>query len=172
MMTHERKMEIIVEPGMIPGEVLIYPNECSDTHDFMEAGDLHIILLDADADADQEKGVKRAQGTPGGASDLYVEISVGLADSLLGCTTKIMGHPGHPQGLVVEIPAGVQNMGLLPVAGEGMPMRAGSASKKGTLYMRVYVNVTDAEKDVLRRHAEQLRGVFRAQAVEEVAQVT
>jgi DnaJ family protein A protein 2 len=171
MLTHERKMEIVVEPGMSPGEVLIYPNECSDTHEYMEAGDLHIILLDADAD--QENGVKRAQGTPGGASDLYVEISIGLADSLLGCTSKIMGHPGHPQGLVVEIPAGVQNMGLLPVAGEGMPRRAsGSATSKGSLYVRVHVKVTDAEKEVLRRHAEQLRGVFQGQAGQEFAQVT
>ena len=165
MLTHERKMEICIEPGMSPGENLIYPSECSDTDEYAEAGDLHIILLDADADEGESGKVKRAQGTPGGTSDLYVEITVGLADSLLGCTETIHGHPGHPQGLVVEIPAGIQNMGLVTVAGEGMPVRRnGVASGKGNFYVRVYVKVTDSEKDVLRRHAEALRGVFRGEA--------
>ena len=154
MTSHERKMEVIVEPGMCPGENLVYPNECSDTAEFAEAGDLHIILTEAD-----EPG--RVERSTGGVHDLFVDTTIGLADSLLGCTEKIDGHPGHPQGLVVEIPVGIQNMGIVTLPGEGMPIRGGGG--KGVLYARVHVKVTEAEKELLRHHAAVLRGVFHGQ---------
>lgn len=156
MTNHERKMEIVVEPGMSPGENLIYPNECSDTAEFTEAGDLHIILTEAD-----ETG--RVQRSIGGKYDLHVETTIRLTDSLLGCTEKIDGHPGYPQGLVVEIPAGIQNMCVITVNGGGLPIRnvPGSvAAGKGNLYLRVYVKVSDTEKGVLQQYAEQLRELF------------
>jgi len=83
---------------------------------------------------------------------------ISLENALLGCKEKMEGHPGHPQGIVVDIPAGVQNGETFVVEGEGMPAAPGG---KGKLFVTVEVRASAAEKAALLRGAEAIRALFR-----------
>jgi DnaJ family protein A protein 2 len=151
--SHEKILEINVVPGMRPKELIAFSQECSDNHDFTEAGDVHIVLQEADEDI----RFKRIAGT----DDLSVSTTIALRDALLGCTEKASGHPGHPQGLVLEIPVGVQHGDVIVIAGEGMPRKGGG---RGDLRLSVSVKATDAEKSLLKARREKLLEVFTASA--------
>jgi DnaJ-class molecular chaperone len=155
--TEEKILTVRVEPGMLPGESVVFPRECSDQEEYLEPGDLHIVVVQADED----KGLTRVSTMGETATDLQVSASVSLEASLLGTQVTIQGHPGHPQGLVVEIPVGVFNGERIRIVGEGMPKRGGT---RGDLYCTVGVRATDAEKEVLRRGAAILQGLFRNEA--------
>lgn len=147
--SQEKILEVAITAGMRPKEVIAFERECSDQHEFTEAGDVHIVLQEAD----EENRFKRLTGT----DDLHATTSIGLRDSLLGCTERIEGHPGHPQGFVAEIPVGVQNNETIVIAGEGMPRKEGG---RGDLRLLVSVRATDAEKSVLKTGREKLLEMF------------
>ncbi len=149
--TQEKNLDVVIEPGMRPGETIIFSRECSDQHDYMEAGDVHIVLHQADEDGAFKRG-------GGGRDDLMTERTITLKSALVGSSERLEGHPGHPQGLVVEIPAGVQNGEVLVIPGEGMPIRQGGG--RGALHVRVRVTVTEAEKEVLKAKGEEIRSLF------------
>jgi DnaJ family protein A protein 2 len=147
--TQEKVLEVTIAAGMRPKGVIVFEKECSDQHEYVEAGDVHIVLQEAD----EENRFKRIAGT----DDLQVATTIGLRDSLLGCTERLAGHPGHPQGLPIDIPVGVQNGETIVIAGEGMPRKEGG---RGDLRLLVSVRATDAEKSVLKAGREKLLEVF------------
>lgn len=142
LVAQHRTVDVVIEPGMRPGETIVFPRECSDQLEYEEAGDLHIVLVQG-----QEEGetFMRLGAAP---DDLGTEVTIGLCDALTGCSLLRMGHPGHPEGLRVELPSGVQNGEVVRVAGEGMPVKNG-AGRKGDLHVRVKVVMTESEKGVL-----------------------
>jgi DnaJ family protein A protein 2 len=144
----EKRLEATIPAGVRPGHVIVFPRECSDTHEFEEAGDVHIILHEADEDIP----IKRINGS----NNLVANVKVGLAAALLGCSEVVMGHPGHPQGLKVEIPVGVQNGATVWISGEGIP----SSPTRGDLCLRIAVEASKEELEALARGAEAIRGVF------------
>ena len=147
--SQEKVLEVAITAGMRPKEVIVFDKECSDQHEFSEAGDVHIVLQEAD----EENRFKRIPGT----DDLHAATTIGLRDSLLGCTERLAGHPGHPQGFVAEIPVGVQNGETILISGQGMPRKNGA---KGDLRLLVSVRATDAEKSVLKAGREKLVEIF------------
>jgi DnaJ family protein A protein 2 len=147
--SQEKVLEVTISAGMRPKEVIVFERECSDQHEFEEAGDVHIVLQEAD----EENRFKRLPGT----DDLHATTTIGLRDSLLGCTERLAGHPGHPQGFVMEIPVGVQNGETIVVVGQGMPRKDGA---RGDLRLLVSVRATDAEKSVLKGGREKLLEMF------------
>jgi DnaJ homolog subfamily A member 2 len=149
MKTQEKSLDFKIEPGMRPGEVLRFSNECSDQVEFVEAGDVHINLQEADEDI----RFKRLNG----GDDLQVSTKIGLKESLLGCKERMDTHPGHPQGLVVDIPVGVQNGDVIRIEGEGMPRKSGG---RGALHVTVYVVASDAEKAGLQKGREFVEKIF------------
>jgi DnaJ-class molecular chaperone len=155
LINQQRKVDVVIEPGMRPGENIIFPRECSDQVEYEEAGDLHIILVDGHVE-----GVNfiRLATAP---DDMGTEVAIGVCDALTGCTVVQQGHPGHPQGLTLEIPAGVQNGEVVKVAGEGMPVRGG-AGRRGDLHVRVKVVMKESEKVALADAGvrAQIRAVF------------
>ena len=157
--TQEKILDVKIEAGSQPGDTITFPRECSDQWEYREAGDIQIVLQQAD----EEGRFKRVGGGGFGPGALIVETTIGLCDALTGCSEKMEGHPAHPQGLVVEIPAGVQNMEILTIAGEGMRLRGGEGAGRGALHVRVRVVPTEAEKGVLRGTgaADMIRGLFR-----------
>ena len=148
--TQEKALDFKIEPGMTPGAVLTFPNECSDQVEYAEPGDVHIHLHEAD----EAIRFKRQ-----GKDDLQVRTQIGLKDSLLGCEERMETHPAHPQGLVIEIPVGVQNGEVIRLVGEGMPRRGGG---RGDLFITVAVVASEAEKEMVLRGREALEGVFAA----------
>jgi DnaJ-class molecular chaperone len=145
-MTHEEKtMEVKVEPGMMPGNTIVFSGMCSDHPQFTEAGDVTVILREAD-----EENANTALWTREG-SKLKISIHINLAESMLGVTKVLKGHPGYPQGLPVEIPAGTQNMWLGTFSGLGMPIRG--TPRYGDALITVIVSPTDNEIQCLKANA-------------------
>ena len=145
----EKTLDFAIKPGMRPGEVIRFLNECSDQAEFIEAGDVHIHLQEAD----EALSFRRVKET----DDLQVDVTVSLKESLLGCKQTIQSHPGHPQGLLLEIPVGVQHRDVVIVVGEGMPSRGGG---RANLRINVSVVASDAEKAALLAHREAIEGIF------------
>ena len=145
-MTHEEKtMEVKVEPGMMPGNTIVFSGMCSDHPQFTEAGDVTVILREA-----EEENNESAQWSREG-SRLKATVHVNLAESLLGTIKMVKGHPGYPQGLPIEIPVGVQNMWVGTFSGLGMPIRG--TPRYGDAMITVIVSPTDNEIQCLKANA-------------------
>ncbi len=151
-----KTLDVVITPGMLPGEVIKFPGECSDDPEYEEAGDVHIVLQEAD----EENRFLRGGGLNGiGREDIVVNTTVALEEALLGCTQKIPGHPGSPEGLVIDIPMGIQNKQRFCVKGLGFTR--GKSQAPADLYVYVEVRPTDAEKELLKARTEDFRRLFR-----------
>jgi DnaJ family protein A protein 2 len=147
-MPQEKELTVKIEPGMRPGEVLIFPKECSDDPSYDEAGDVHFVLQEADGD---EGWVRKGD-------DLETTVTVTLQQSLLGCTKLLQGHPGFPEGLEITVPVGTVNGETVTVNGKGMPKK--TSGDFGTLRVRVTVTVSEKERDALKRNNTLLQAIF------------
>jgi len=143
----EKAVDFRIEPGMKPGDILKFANECSDQPEYEEPGDVHIHLQEAD-----EAGRFKRVG-----DDLRAVTTVGLKDALLGCKERMDTHPAHPQGLIVEIPVGVQHGDVIRVEDEGMPRKGGG---RGALHVIVNVVASAAEKEAVARGRTAIEGIF------------
>jgi DnaJ family protein A protein 2 len=144
----EKILKIEIESGMKPGETMIFPNECSDHPDYEEAGDVHIILREAD----ETSGFSRI------GDDLTHTVGINLRDCILGCQKILEGHPAHPRGVIVNIPPGTVRGDTVTITGEGMPYR--DTTRRGNLQLIISMDVTGAEKEVLRSAAKDLSTIF------------
>jgi DnaJ family protein A protein 2 len=150
-LSQENVLEVVVTPGMRPKEMIVFGKECSDQVEYDEPGDVHIILQDAD----EENRFKRINTS----DNLSVSTTITLRDSLVGCSEKMDGHPGHPQGLILELPVGAQNGDVVIIGGEGLPKRGGG---RGDLHITILVKASEAEKGVLRANRDAIQGMFIA----------
>ena len=145
-MTHEEKtMKIVVEPGMTPGTTIVFPGMCSDHPSFTEAGDVTVILKEAD-----EENPDTALWVREG-SRLKTSVRVSLTESLLGTIKVIKGHPGYPNGLPIDIAIGIQNMWVGTFPGLGMPVRG--TPRHGEAVITVLVVPTPEEVQGLKTNA-------------------
>lgn len=146
--SQEKVLDIKIEPGMNVGEVLVFARECSDNHDYMEAGDVHIILQEADED----EVLKREGET------LHVNFQISLSECLLGCEKVVSGHPGYPDGLSVTLRPGLMSGESMTVEGKGMPLRGGSGF--GNLVCHITVAVSEQEREKLSSQSVMLKAIF------------
>ena len=144
----EKSIEVKIEPGMVPGEMLIFPKECSDDPNYEEPGDVHLLLQEASGD---DGWVRRGE-------DLETQVTVKFHEILVGCKRVLLGHPGYPNGLEVAIPVGTVHTEVLTVMGMGMPKKG--SSEFGSLRVRVNVTVSEKEKEILARNAIVLQAMF------------
>ena len=146
----EKELTVKIEPGMKPGEVLIFPKECSDDPSYDEPGDVHFVLQEAAGD---ESWIRKGD-------DLETQVSISLQESLLGCTKQLQAHPGYlqGQGLDVVIPAGTFNEEIIQVVGKGMPKKG--SSEFGVLRLRVNVTVSEKDREILQRNKPMLQAMF------------
>jgi DnaJ homolog subfamily A member 2 len=144
----EKELMVKIEPGMKPGDVLIFPKECSDDPNFDEPGDVHFLLQEAEGD---EAWVRKGD-------DLETQVAVTFQESLLGCKKMFQGHPGYPQGLEVTVPGGTVNGEVITVPGKGMPKKG--SSEFGVLRCKVTVAVTEKDRETLVRNATLLQAMF------------
>jgi len=147
--SQEKVLDFKIEPGMKPGDILQFLNECSDQAEYSEPGDVHIYLQEAD-----EAGRFKRAG-----DDLRASTQIGLKDALLGCKERMDTHPAHPQGLVIEIPVGVQHGDVIRIEGEGMPRKGGG---RGALHVVVNVVPSVAEKECIARGRTSIEALFVA----------
>jgi DnaJ family protein A protein 2 len=147
----EKTLEIKIEPGMMSGNTVVFPGMCSDHPQFTEAGDVTVVLRDAD-----EEGISASWAREG--TKLKTSLTLSLTESLLGTVRILQGHPGFPQGVPIEIPAGVQNMWTGTVPGLGMPIRG--TPKFGEAYVSVLVIPTAEETAALKANAIVLKSIL------------
>ncbi len=145
--SQEKTLNIKIEPGMKVGEGIVFARECSDNHDYMEAGDVHIILQEADED-----GVPKREG-----DTLHVDFQISLSECLLGCERIVSGHPGYPDGLQVILKPGWMSGETMIVEGKGMTRREGGY---GNLACHITVKVTEQEKEKLASQSIMLKAIF------------
>lgn len=145
----QKSLDVVIEPGMKAGERLIFAKECSDTQEHTEAGDVHILLMEADEDICWTRD----------GNNLRSVLALGLSDSLFGSKKTIQNHPGFPDGLEVMVPPGSIHMNDVIVKGAGMPMRG--SDQKGDAIITLRVQVTDSEKQKLTTNIELLRSIFK-----------
>ena len=144
----EKTIEVKIEPGMGPGEVLVFPKECSDDPAYEEPGDVHLLLQEASGD---EGWVRKGE-------DLETHQTISFAESLLGCKKSLKGHPGFESGLEIVIPPGTFNGEVLSFAGKGMPKKG--SKEFGSLRCRISVSVSEKDKEILQRNAIVLQAMF------------
>lgn len=143
----EKTLDVKIEPGMKPGEILVFENECSDDPNFEKPGDVHFLLTEAEGDS----------GWARKGDDLETQIGIALNESLLGCLKQLKGHPGYPDGLDITIPCGTTNNEVLRITDKGMMKKDKSV---GTLFCRVHVTVTEKDREVLTRNQPLLSAMF------------
>ncbi len=146
---HDKVLNLVVTPGMKPGDIVTFPGESSNVEEFTEAGDVQVELVAAD----EEHLITREFNT------LKDFIAISLSQSLCGTRVKLEGHPAHPNGLVVELSAGVQNKEVLVLAGQGMPTDA-SSQRFGDFQLTILVKPTSAELEILRSNTPYFKGLF------------
>ena len=146
----EKTIEVKIEPGMKPGEVLVFPKECSDDPNYEEPGDVHFLLQDAAGD----------EGWTRRSDDLETEVRLTLGESLLGCTKTLQGHPGYPSGLEVTLQAGVYHTEVVTVQDKGMVKKGIMPQAYGNLHCKIHISVSDKDKEVLKRNEPLLKAMF------------
>jgi DnaJ family protein A protein 2 len=148
--TNESKtLDIIIEPGMKAGERLVFPGECSDTQEFAEAGDVHILLCEADEEIPWKRDGQNLRAT----------LAVNLRDSLLGSLQKIGQHPGYSTGCEIAVPKGSLNAHTVVVKGAGMPVRG--TDRKGDALITLQVSVMPSEQQAIEKNIQLLMEVFK-----------
>lgn len=147
-MPQEKELAVRIEPGMKPGEILIFNKECSDDPNYDEAGDVHFKLLEADGD----------EGWTRKGDDLETQITISFSESLLGCSKQLKGHPGYADGLEITVPVGIYNGEVVSLPGKGMRKR--NATDYGTLRYRVNITVSEKDKETLQRNKPVLQAMF------------
>lgn len=150
LIAKQKHLDVNIAPGSCPGDVLVFSGECSDHPDFETAGDVHIVL----AEAEEESPFRRER------QNFFTDVTVSLSQSILGFEERIPGHPGFPAGLQVEIPAGTQNGEVLECKGKGMPVKGNSSGECGSLFVTVHVTVTEKERILLKEKKDGFQLLF------------
>jgi len=133
---------------MTAGDRINLSGESSQVEEFEEAGDVIVELQAADEDIAfvREGGILKAT------------VTVGLGESLCGSKAVFSDHPGYPDGLVLDIPFGVQNKSVLVFNGLGMPLD--SSIGFGELHLTVIVKASKDELEVLKNNLPYFQGLF------------
>lgn len=146
-----RHLQVEIAPGMSPGDQLKFDEACSETLEYDVAGDVIIILDEAESAAGWVRRGSPNGANASGGSDLHQTIVIGLADSLCGCVHTVDSHPKVREGeepVRVRVPAGVVTGDVLVVDGYGMPVRGGGY---GSMSLTVKVLPTDEERDAVAK---------------------
>jgi len=151
LIPEEKVLEIKIEPGMTSGNTIVFPGMCSMHPNFTEAGDVTVVLREAD-----EEGMSATWAREG--SKLKTSITINLTEALLGTTKILRGHPGFANGVPIEIPAGVQNMWSGTMPGLGMPIRG--TPKFSEAYVTVLVVPTADETAALKNNSIMLKTIM------------
>ena len=132
----EKKLQVRIEEGMMPGQTVIFSGESSDTPDYTEAGDVVIELQAAD-----ENGPWVRKG-----DDLHAVGQLTYSESLVGTSIRIGGHPGYEGAVVFCVGAGTINGEQITFKGYGMPKR-GSGTRGDAV---LTINVAKPNSDELK----------------------
>lgn len=130
----EAVLEARIEPGMEEGDRVVFPAQCSESPDYTVPGDL-VLVLRAAAGESQEKWMRQG-------AELGHEVRLTTAESMLGWSRALEGHPSGRTLNVVWKGGVIRDGEVLRVAGWGMPRR-GTAGSFGDLRLVCRVSAVD-----------------------------
>lgn len=139
-LTEKRKINFSLVPGMKTGETVVLSEVCSEMAEFDKPGDLHVVFH-----LKEISGGWRRIGQS--EEHLLYELVINLAESLLGFTVQLNGHPGYNDGLFLRIP-GALNGDVFCYEELGMPL-VGQNGKFGRGYVRISVVPDNDERELL-----------------------
>ncbi len=148
----QKVFQLKVDPGMIPGDTIVFEKESSNVEDYEEAGDVVLRLVEAD---DGKNWDRKDQ-------QLYTSCHISLSESILGCVKKLDGHPGFPNGLYIQIPAGINSCHVLEFVRCGMPNKQ---KEYGNANVTVFITTKPEEKELLEKHKTILETLFPIEKV-------
>lgn len=119
VMGREASLDARIEPGMQEGDRIVFPGQCSEAPEYDAPGDVILVLRAASGDS--ERWQRRG-------AELSYEIELGLAESLLGWTRSLEGHPSGRPLRIVWKDGVIRDGEILRVVGWGMPHRGGSSA--------------------------------------------
>ena len=151
LLQEAKNLEIKVEPGMMPGNTVVFSGMCSDNPGFTEAGDVTVILRDSEEENEAARWMREG-------NKLKTNITINLTEALLGTTKILYGHPGFANGVPVQVSAGVQNLWTGTIPGLGMPIRG--TPKFGEAFITVVIVPTDEELVMLRSNTEKVSQIM------------
>jgi DnaJ family protein A protein 2 len=159
----ETTLDVRIEPGMQEGDRIVFVGGCSESPDFAAPGDV-VLVIRAAAGSDDERWKRHG-------ADLTVELTVTLAESLLGWERRLEGHPSGAACHLVWTGGVVRDGELLRVPSWGMPVRS-SGGKKGDLRIICRVATVDQAEwtEEQRRVLEMVWPEWQAPVAEEGSQ--
>jgi molecular chaperone DnaJ len=163
----KRVLSVRIQPGTKPSEKFVFPEVCSDDPSYESPGDIEIHLYEDPNDPTY----KRFKRVGDRLQHLETVMEISLAESLLGCTVQLEGHPGYDEPIFLKIPAGSFTGDRYLVRELGMPIKG---SQYGDLYLIIKVNVTAAERKKVSQEVVPLieplfqEGVRKTDSKEEV----
>lgn len=110
----ESSLQVHIESGMQEGDQLVFAGQCSESPEYETPGD--VILIIRAAATDPDTWLRRG-------SDLIVEVTLTLAESLLGWERTLAEHPSDRPLHLVWTGGVVRDGEVLRVPGWGMPVR-------------------------------------------------
>ena len=140
----KKTLEVKVPAGTAEGEVLIFPEACSEIPEYEKAGDLHLQVQV------ERPGSGRLWTRTG--TRLETEAVLCLSESLLGCRVELENHPSG-ELLRVQIPPGCCSGDVLCLSGYGMPVKG--SSQNGDLHLSIRVVVKGSERATLASESVQ-----------------
>ena len=145
----DKTLTLTITKGMQYGETIVFAGESSNEEEYEEAGDVIIELVAADEDHEWQRS----------GDNLTIRVRLTLAESLCGKVISLSNHPGYPQGVHIQIPAGVQNRQDICVEGHGMPRSLGSGF--GDCIIHIGIVPTQTELALLREKKEVIQELFQ-----------
>lgn len=142
----DKILQLVIKKGMKPGDTVVFSGESSHIEGFQEAGDVIVELQSADEESSFVRDVGFLKATT----------TISLGEGLCGSKAIFLDHPGYPDGLVLDIPIGVQNKSVLVFNGLGMPIDSGF----GELHLTVVVKASNEELEVLKNNLPYFQGLF------------
>jgi DnaJ family protein A protein 2 len=141
-----KMVDVKIEPGALPGDILTFEGICSDHPDYNKPGDMIIKLVSAEEDLDIIRD----------GQSLVYNCSISLKESLVGCKRSVTSHPAYTTGLSIDIPHGTQSNETVIVKGKGMV----KGSSTGDLLVRVTVVASNDDKKILESNKLILQNLF------------
>ncbi len=150
----DKTLTLTVTKGMRDGETIVFAGESSNEEEYEEAGDVVIELVAADEDHEWQRA----------GDNLTIRVRLTLAEALCGKIVSLSNHPGYPQGVHIQIPAGVQNRQDICVEGYGMPRVLGGGF--GDCIIHIGIVPTKEELALLQTKKEVIQELFQITTVQ------
>ena len=154
LMKDDKTLTLTITKGMRYGEIITFEGESSNQEDYEEPGDVVIELIAADEDHEWQRS----------GDNLNIRVRLSLAEALCGKVISLKNHPGYPEGVHIQIPAGVQNRQDISVEGYGMPRSLGSGLGDCIIHIGVYP--TQEELTQLQTKKELIQELFQVSVVQ------